>query len=445
MSPTPDKDTIYIDAEDEITDIIDKLQSSPSKVVALVLPKRASSLQSIVNLKLLKRTSETAKKNLVLITSDHNLLPLAGVVGLHVAKTPQSKPLIPPAPTMSSDQPLTIEDNSVEQSTATNEEPDLDPKASIGQLAGQVATEETIELDNDEAEALTSKKSSGPKAGKNKKLRVPDFDRFRLLLFGGIGLLLLLIVGLIFALVVLPRAKITIKTDTTTVNVDLNLQASTDAKAVNVDKGIVPALNKQVKKTDSEKVPATGQRDDGTKASGKVTLSLTDCSQTQVTIPAGTVLTANSLNFVTQTDITLNSVKFGPQCRNSDFPDVSSGTVSASAQSAGDKYNLSARAYVVNGFANVSGNGKDMSGGTSKITQIVSQQDVDNAKQKVLDRLSPVATTDMKTQFDKDNATGITDTFSAGDPAVTSSPNVNDTGSDVTVNVTVTYSEFGVK
>ncbi|HSX46540.1 MAG TPA: hypothetical protein VLF87_00950, partial [Patescibacteria group bacterium] len=47
--------------------------------------------------------------------------------------------------------------------------------------------------------------------------------------------------------------------------------------------------------------------------------------------------------------------------------------------------------------------------------------------------------------FDKDNATGITDTFSAGDPAVTSSPNVNDTGSDVTVNVTVTYSEFGVK
>ena len=48
----PDKDTIYVDIDDEITGIIDKLRNSDAKVVALVLPKRATVFQSIVNMKL---------------------------------------------------------------------------------------------------------------------------------------------------------------------------------------------------------------------------------------------------------------------------------------------------------------------------------------------------------------------------------------------------------
>ena len=61
------KDTLYIDVDDEITVIIDKVRSSDGKIVALVLPKRAATLQSVVNLKLLKKTAQSAKKNLVLI------------------------------------------------------------------------------------------------------------------------------------------------------------------------------------------------------------------------------------------------------------------------------------------------------------------------------------------------------------------------------------------
>src|SRR4051812_4475882 len=93
-----DKDTIYIDIDDEITGIIDKLQGSDSKVVALVLPKRATVFQSIVNMKLLKRAADSGNKNLVLITSEAGLLPLAGAAGIHVAKTLTSKPEIPAAP-----------------------------------------------------------------------------------------------------------------------------------------------------------------------------------------------------------------------------------------------------------------------------------------------------------------------------------------------------------
>ena len=94
------KDVIYIDIDDEITSVIDKVRDSDGRIIALVLPKRASVFQSIVNMKLLKRAATESKKRLVLITSEAGLLPLAGAVGLHVAKSLQSKPEIPPSPDM---------------------------------------------------------------------------------------------------------------------------------------------------------------------------------------------------------------------------------------------------------------------------------------------------------------------------------------------------------
>src|SRR5688572_2942339 len=92
------KDVIYIDVDDEITAVIEKVRSSEKKIVALVLPKRAAVLQSIVNMRLLKRATTSAKKNLVLITAEHGLMPLAGAAGIHVARSLNTKPEIPEAP-----------------------------------------------------------------------------------------------------------------------------------------------------------------------------------------------------------------------------------------------------------------------------------------------------------------------------------------------------------
>src|SRR5947209_16320194 len=109
------KDTIYIDIDDEITGIIDKLKASSGKVVALVLPKRAAVFQSIVNMKLLKRAADAEKKHLVLITTEAGLLPLAGAAGVHVAKSLTSKPEIPGAPELMDDLPEEITEDPVEE------------------------------------------------------------------------------------------------------------------------------------------------------------------------------------------------------------------------------------------------------------------------------------------------------------------------------------------
>ena len=72
LNGTTGKETIYVDVDDEITSIIDKVQVAKGKVIALVLPKRAPVLQSIVNMKLLKRTADNAGKNLVLVRLKKN-------------------------------------------------------------------------------------------------------------------------------------------------------------------------------------------------------------------------------------------------------------------------------------------------------------------------------------------------------------------------------------
>lgn len=55
------KAVIYIDTEDDITAIIDRVKAAKSDIVALVPPKRTGVLQSVVNLKLLRRAGPVIK------------------------------------------------------------------------------------------------------------------------------------------------------------------------------------------------------------------------------------------------------------------------------------------------------------------------------------------------------------------------------------------------
>jgi len=62
--------TFYIDIDEEITSIVDRLRKSLAKEVIVVVPKRAILIQSIVNLKLLKKEADNLNKKLVIVTQD---------------------------------------------------------------------------------------------------------------------------------------------------------------------------------------------------------------------------------------------------------------------------------------------------------------------------------------------------------------------------------------
>jgi hypothetical protein len=437
------KDTIYIDVDDEITAIIEKVQDSSAKILALVLPKRASVFQSIVNMKLLKRTADQAKKNIVLITSEASLLPLAGAVGLHVAKTLQSKPAIPTAP-KASDAPVSINEDDIEEL----EDKPVDPNATIGELAGpKFDEEETIEVDNDsDTPVVAAAAGAGVKKSLNKKLKVPNFDKFRTRLILGATAFVALIVFWIFASFVWPKATITIKTDTTDVTSTVSITSSPTISEIDVENKQIPGILKEYKKTDSQKAPATGQKDMGTKAKGKVTFTtqISCATPEPATIPTGTTISSGSFAFVTQEkpNFTYTGTTGSP-------PNVKcswkSNAVDVVADKAGDSYNLSARNYTVSGFSNVSAAGSAMNGGTSKIIKIVSQQDIDTIKQKVVDSFNATANQELVSQLKAEGYFPITDTFVTKEPLVVANPAVNTEAEEVTVNVTVSYTMAGAK
>ena len=91
------KDVIYIEAEDDITDILAKIKNAKNKIVALVPPKKAGVLRSAVNFKLITKTATKAEKTVVLVSGDESLVRLASAANIPVAKTLQSKPRLPHA------------------------------------------------------------------------------------------------------------------------------------------------------------------------------------------------------------------------------------------------------------------------------------------------------------------------------------------------------------
>jgi hypothetical protein len=433
----PQKDTIYVDVDDEITSIIEKVGNSKSKIVALVLPKRAVVLQSIVNMKLLKRASDEAGKRTVLITSEQGLMPLAGAVGVYVAKNLQSKPEIPSAP-----EGPQAEDELLETEESADEDQAVDEQATVGELAGD-DTDAVFESDVAKATAVksTKKKSKKAKDKKDKKNKVPNFDSFRKKVFIGVGAALGLMVLAYFAFFVLPKATIIVKTETSTTNSTIEFTASPTAQAVDVEKSIVPSKEVEANKTDTQKAPATGQKDLGTKASGSVTLSIPCGSVTgsPPTIPAGTGVSSNGLTFITSSSASLTTPSFSGGCKFTANTNVT-------AQANGDQYNLdSGKSFTVAGFSSVTGsNSTAFTGGTTKMAKVVSQQDVDTAKQKLTDSSSEVKE-QLKKQLEDAGYYAITDSFATKSEKVSSSPAVDQEATEVTVTAERIYVMTGVK
>lgn len=441
------KETVYVDGDDEITVIIDKVRSSKEKIVALVLPKRAVMLQSIVNMKLLKRTAAEANKRLVLITSESGIMPLAGAVGLHVAKTLQSKPQVPPAPKAINTS--VANEDSEDIDVPMQSEPELDSTRSVGDLAAASDDEsdETIELDNDPVSpagfAAAGAKWAGNVKDKGKKLKIPNFESFRLRLILGVAALLLIIVGWYLAFSVLPKATVLVKTDNSFIPSEIDMTASTGVDSLDEERAVVPAFRKELSKTDTERVATTGEKDEGKKASGEVSLQNCSTSVEAVSIPKGTGVSTGNLTFITTEQVTLPPTLLNglSQCT------TPTEEVSVEAQNPGDNYNVSSgRSFTVAGYSSVKGTNEDkMSGGTTKIVKIVSQQDINSARDRLQERNSESAKEEVKQALEAEGYISLPDTLQQASPNVVSSPNVGEESDTVTITSTVVYNMLGVK
>jgi hypothetical protein len=435
----PTKDTIYIDPEEDITGIIDRLNTAKSNIVALVLPKRAQVLHSSVNMRLLKRAADSKNKKLVLISNEPSVMKLAAATRMYVAGTLSSQPEIPKE--QSDEVTETISSEEVNDT-------EVDTKKSIGELAGlpekeqpKQSDEEPIELDNIDV-SEKQKEIEKPLGKMNKKLKVPNIDKFRNRIMFGVGGALA--IGALFFVgsFILPKATIIIKTESTNLETKFEFTAKTDVTALDQDKKIFPSQSKELKIELSDKVTATGKVDKGNKATGSVTLYNCNKSDKAVTLATGTRLVVGEYGFVTNKEVTVPVSNFtgGGACKKDTSADVN-----VTAESGGDKYNISSRSgYTTSSSGDISGYGSDMGGGTTKLVSSISQTDIDTVKTSLEKGNTDKDKEALISQIKSAGLYPLTETFAAIYEAPTSNPAIGEEATGGTVTVKVTYTMLAV-
>ncbi|HEX5798045.1 MAG TPA: hypothetical protein VFX79_01700 [Candidatus Saccharimonadales bacterium] len=429
------KDTIYIDVEEEITGIISKVQNSSKDIVALVLPKRASVLQSVVNMKLLKRSAEQAGKKVVLITSESKILPLAGAVGVFVASNLTSKPYVPPSP-MSGESPAPVSDS---------EDVSIDPETPVSELAPDAkfanGDAEGIEIDNTKPKVPADGKSAKKSGG---KLKVPSFSKFRKrLLLGGVALVAL-IAFLVWAIAFAPNAQVTVRANTKDLPLNIELRADkTEGAQADPANKEVRATTSELVKEDSETIEATGEKNNGKKADGSVSMTSTKCApdlDQPSNVPAGTTLSFNGVAYTTKSATSFSSSPSSASgsCATYD----ANNSTSITAQSPGENANTSNSNFSVSGRSDVDAEGS-ASGGTDKIVKIVSDIDVRKAKERINSKQN-TAQDEIEQQLTQSGFTAVEDSFDAGNTKYNVTPSVGSESKEVTVKSTTTYKMLGV-
>ncbi len=434
---TDTKDTIYIDVEEEITGIISKVQNSSKDIVALVLPKRASVLQSVVNMKLLKRSSEQAGKKVVLITSESKILPLAGAVGVFVASNLTSKPYVPPSP-KSGESPAPA---------AGSEDVSIDPETPVSDLAPDAKyaddSAEGMEIDNTKPKTPDGEKAAKKSGG---KLKIPSFSKFRKrLILGGVALVAL-IAFLIWAIAFAPNAQVIVRANTNDIplNVELRADKTEGAKADPAEK-TVRATTSELVKDDSETVEASGEKNNGKKASGSVTMTAKSCApnlnKKPSNVPSGTSISYNGISYVTQSATSFDNLE-GPDDSGNCNVYSSDDSTGIKAQSPGENANVNNASFSVSGRSDVSAEGS-ASGGTDKIVKVVADIDIRKAKER-LNSKQNTAQDEIEQQLSQGGFTAIEDSFESGDPKYNVNPSVGSVANEVTVTSSTTYTMLGI-
>ncbi len=476
------KEVIYLGPEDDITDILTKLQQAEQKLVALVPPKKATMLRSAVNMKLVARVAKECEKIVVIVTVDPAIVKMAMAARIPVAKTLQSRPVIPTEANIkaaeeriqvideetgeisdetadSADKSMKNTKNLKKGSKMHSKASESDPESLSGKNANTLdLTEEGLEKDS-EAREKAKKPSKKPKKA---SLDAADASaaKKRKIIMIAIPTALIAVVVLVWAFIFAPAATITVAISSTAENFSENIKFTTDPNAENLSEGVLLAEKQSLEQKYTADLTATGQEDRGERAKGELSVVFTyrvrnyQNTGIEVNVPAGAEFsTVDGYRYRATEDsdtLTWDGDTFPIPC-NTPVSSLS-GTcvktfkVPVEAIEPGEDYNISTSANWsgYNG-ATVSNIGA-ISGGTTDIVKVVSQNDVDEIKEKLLTEHADEGRKMLFEDIAKDVIT-IEPSFSSEASETVATPAVGDIVGDNTkpnVSVTAVYSVYTI-
>ncbi len=160
--------TFYIEADEEIISIIGRLRHTNEKEIALIVPKHAILMQSIVSLKLLEREATKIGKMVIVVSQDENGRALAEKAGLqtHPYQEEQSR----------QEEEIKPRNNSVPEDPPVSFSP---PKLSHSMKAENVGSESFFNQSQGQAQNSITKMSQKPTTTEKKPsiFRIPIRDK----------------------------------------------------------------------------------------------------------------------------------------------------------------------------------------------------------------------------------------------------------------------------
>lgn len=442
---------IYLEPDEEITSAIDKIKKAQSKNLGLVIPRDATLLQSVVNLRLLSREANTLGKKISIVTADKIGRNLASQIGLPVFSSIQDQ-----TPVFQSPKPAAPEDEVLE----------VDSKEDMQQVAQAESAGVKVQHYNEvghsnEKEPFTrheqpvvwhrnekpvlrekfivSKTSAAENSaqGREFSLQKPtvkqilskkdkEYKNLHKVLWP--VLIIFIILCGVAAYLLLPKAVVTISVPSENLQKDIKLSISSQSPTASLASSVLPGSIISSEQQKQGTFNTSGQKDIGTKASGTITVYNYFSSSPQ-SFSTGTEVQSSGKAFVTKTSIVVP----GATLQGGIIPGKVS--VGIEAKNPGSDYNVKSGIFTIvtlkkteQGTPPGSGiygqSSSDLTGGMSRVAQVVSQSDYDNAKTGLIKDITDLINQDIQK---KSAGKKLVDkALVAADPVVTATAKVGD-------------------
>jgi len=415
---------LYLEADEEITSVIDKLKGLEAKSIRLVAPKGSTIAQSMVSLKLLKKQAKGQGKVIALVTSDEVGRNLAGQIDLPVyADVKSTEPLLALGREEEENEPIEINQGETKENSHSGAS---EPKSQTAKADKESAKEtENLPKDfqvhryDDSAATLQDGKPAEvapPIETPPEKVQEPkeesfikrpvgtadsrpekkhDIESARPVTYRDhevkkslakkpknwktpviITAVTILILAVLF-IADLSIAKLTVSMSVVaeTIDKEVTLAVEKDRTTPDFENFIIPGVQISKEKPIEQSFAATGEKDVGEKAKG--TLTFKNESGVDETIAAGTT-TTSTLGVEFTLDNAVNVSKASLNSAGDKVLGQATGSVTAKDSGTGGNLGAST-SYVVSGHSKISATGAT-SGGITKKIKVVTKQDIEKAK-----------------------------------------------------------------
>ncbi|MFC1700663.1 hypothetical protein ACFLZ0_00735 [Patescibacteria group bacterium] len=411
--------TIYIEPDEEIISVIDRVDRAEGDCIGIAIPKNAQIWQSSINLKLLKREANNSNKKVVLVVPSDLDYEMAEKTGFEIRRV---KDIQAEAELIRQEEDKeAIEEHVDEADDDSNEDEYEDDVDEYNEAETVRKKDDMINILVNEMESnssnLFTKESMGQKDGQSKKspkykvdeknpllrnnsLDMSLFSRKKVqkrvvkkmpvkiaesFIWGKffacfIGLAIILTSLVVYF--VLPTAEIEIYPNIETINFDLSVSGSKDIMEIDTDLNKIPLQEIRVEKTISKEFESTGEKDLAEKATGIITIYNEYSSDPQTLVATTRFRSPDGKIF----RITKNIIVPGAKIENAKIvPNTLD--VEVVADQPGPDYNIEPSEFTIPGFKGspkyVGFYGKStesMSGGAIGRVKVVIAEDMDGAE-----------------------------------------------------------------